>query len=67
MRDQLVNPAIYRRVGLDAHAARQQALTNPHHRRHKQEGFDKLRRFLEDQDIFRGRARERWRAAGFIA
>jgi hypothetical protein len=67
MRDQLVNPNVYRRAGLDPHEARRQALANPNHRLVKQEGFDRLRRFLDDQDVFRGRARDRWRAAGFIA
>ncbi len=66
MRDQLVNPNIYRRAGLDPAEARRQALANPYHRRTKQHGFDRLRKFLEDQDVFRGKARERWRAAGFI-
>jgi hypothetical protein len=66
MRDQLVNPNVYRRAGLDGREARRQALANPHHRRTKQEGFERLRRFLDDQDVFRGRAREQWRAAGFI-
>jgi hypothetical protein len=66
MRDQLVHPGIYARAGLDGREAYRQALANPSHRRVKQEGFDRLRRFLEDQDVFRGKARERWRAAGFI-
>ncbi|TCO46611.1 AurF N-oxygenase family protein [Actinocrispum wychmicini] len=66
MRDQLVHPGIYRRAGLDGDEAYRQAMANPHHKRVKVEGFDRLRRFLEDQDVFRGKARERWRAAGFI-
>jgi hypothetical protein len=66
MRDQLVLPQIYARAGLDGQEAYRQATANPHHLRVKQEGFDRLRRFLEDQDVFRGKARERWRAAGFI-
>ncbi|GAB3904470.1 hypothetical protein GCM10029964_098260 [Kibdelosporangium lantanae] len=66
MRDQLVRPRIYARAGLDGQEAYRQAMANPHHLRVKREGFDRLRRFLDDQDVFRGRARERWRAAGFI-
>jgi hypothetical protein len=66
MRDQLVRPQIYARAGLDGREAYRQAMANPHHRRVKQEGFERLRRFLDDQDVFRGRARERWRAAGFV-
>jgi para-aminobenzoate N-oxygenase AurF len=67
MRDQLVHPAIYTRAGLDGREACRQARTNPNHLRVKQEGFDRLRKFLEEHDVFRGRARERWRAAGFVA
>jgi hypothetical protein len=67
MRDQLVHPAIYARAGLDGREAYRQAMANPNHLRVKQEGFDRLRKFLEEHDVFRGRARERWRAAGFIA
>jgi hypothetical protein len=67
MADQLANPQVYARAGLDRDEARRQALANPYHRKVKQEGFDRLRRFFEEQDVFRGRARERWREAGFIA
>lgn len=65
--DQLVHRRIYARAGLNADEAYRQAVANPHYRQVKQEGFDKLRRFFDEQGIFRGKARERWRQAGFIA
>jgi hypothetical protein len=67
MRDQLVNPELYRRAGLDGRAARRQALANPNHRQVKQEGFHRLLKFFDEHELFRGRARERWREAGFVA
>lgn len=67
MDDQLVHPRVYARAGLDAQEAYRQARANPHYRKIKQEGFDRLRRFFEEQGVFRGKARERWRQAGFIA
>jgi hypothetical protein len=66
MRDQLSHVRLYARAGLDGQEARRQALANPHHMRIKQEGFDRLRKFLEEQDVFRGRSREMWKRAGFI-
>jgi hypothetical protein len=67
MNDQLSHPRIYARAGLDRHEAHRQARANPHYRLVKQEGFDRLRGFFDEQGVFRGKARERWRQAGFIA
>lgn len=65
--DLLTNPAAYARAGLDPHEARRQAMANPHFRKSKQAGFDRLRVFLEEQDLLSGSARRMWRRAGFVA
>ncbi|CAM3866698.1 AurF N-oxygenase family protein [Smaragdicoccus niigatensis] len=63
----LTNPAIYRRVGLDAKKAKAEALANPHFRQTRQYGFASLAEFLDRNGLLGRAGRRSWRACGFMA
>lgn len=62
----LTIPTPYRRMGLDARAARQMALANKHHRDLKEAGFAPLASFFEEVDLMGPIARRMWRRSGFL-
>ena len=62
----LTNPAVYRRVGLDAGEARSVALKNPHFRSTRQYGFASLADFLDRNGLLGPAGRKSWRACGFM-
>ncbi|OBB72924.1 diiron oxygenase [Mycobacterium sp. 852014-52144_SCH5372336] len=62
----LTIPAPYRRMGLDARAARRMALANNHHRSRKEAGFAPLASFFEEIDLMGPIARRMWRRSGFL-
>lgn len=64
---QFVNPKMYVRAGLDPAEAVRQARANPHHMAARQQGFAKLLRFLEENDLMKGQSKALWRRMGFVA
>jgi P-aminobenzoate N-oxygenase AurF len=62
----LTNPVPYRRMGLDARAARRMALTNTHHQEVKVAGFAPLAAFFEEVGLMGPIARRMWRRGGFL-
>jgi hypothetical protein len=62
----LVNPDVYRAVGLDPAAARKAARDNPHHRRTLVWAAEKVVSFLREQDMIGGRSELVWRRAMLV-
>ncbi|MGE2688551.1 AurF N-oxygenase family protein [Mycolicibacterium pulveris] len=62
----LTIPVPYRRMGLDARAARRMALANKHHQDLKVAGFAPLASFFEEVDLMGPIARRMWRRSGFL-
>src|SRR3954467_5313631 len=60
------NPVQYRRVGLDAHAARRMARNSPHRQETQILGFAPLAAFLEEVGLMGPIARRMWRRSGFL-
>lgn len=61
-----MNPAAYRRAGLDPKRALREAKANPHFRDIKVQGFASLGQFLDDNGLMGGFARRLWRRAGYL-
>ncbi|HUB38816.1 MAG TPA: diiron oxygenase [Streptosporangiaceae bacterium] len=57
----LINPEVYRSVGLDPHAARAAALANPHYRETLRFGGQKIVAFLGDNGLIGSPGRYWWR------
>lgn len=57
----LINPHVYRSVGLDPRAARAAALANPHYRETLRFGGQKIVAFLADNRLIGGPGRYLWR------
>ena len=63
----MVNPAVYKRVGIaDPAAARQLAKHNEHHIEVKRRAAAKVVPFFEELGLMGGPAMKRWRASGFV-
>jgi hypothetical protein len=63
----MVNPAVYRRVGLpDPALARRVAKGNPHHLEVKRRAGAKVVPFFEEQGLLSGPVMRRWRKSGFV-
>jgi P-aminobenzoate N-oxygenase AurF len=60
------NRVQYRRVGLDAHAARRMARNSPHRQETQILGFAPLAAFLEEVGLMGPIARRMWRRSGFL-
>jgi len=60
------NKVQYRRVGLDARAARRMARRSPHRRETQIMGFAPLAAFLEEVGLMGPIARRMWRRSGFL-
>ena len=64
----MVNPGVYRRVGLpDPLAARKAAKANPHHIEVKRRAAAKIVPFFEELDLLGGPTLRRWKQSGFVA
>jgi hypothetical protein len=64
----MVNPAVYRRVGLpDPALARRIAKANPHHIEVKRRAAAKVLPFFEELGLLSGPVMRRWRTSGFAA
>jgi P-aminobenzoate N-oxygenase AurF len=62
----LINPLVYRSVGLDPHAARAAALANPHYRETLRFGGQKIVAFLADNGLIGAPGRYWWRRSFLI-
>ena len=60
------NPAVYRRVGLDARAARRAARRSPHRHQVQVSGFAPLAAFLEEVGLMGRIGRRMWRRTHFL-
>ncbi|GAA4547616.1 AurF N-oxygenase family protein [Amycolatopsis samaneae] len=64
--DSLVDPRVYRSVGIDPREGRAAALANPHFHETRRWMAEKIVPFLRDADLVGGRSERIWRAAHLL-
>jgi para-aminobenzoate N-oxygenase AurF len=63
----LINPQVYRSVGLDPRAGRRAALANPHHQEAVRFGGEKVMAFLDEAGLVGGPGMPLWRKSFLVA
>ncbi|MGQ0464501.1 MAG: AurF N-oxygenase family protein [Sporichthyaceae bacterium] len=64
--DSMVDPAVYKSVGIDPAVGRKAALTNPHYKESRRWMAERIAAFLKDQDLIGGPSTLLWKRGNLI-